>query len=507
MKTQLNIEEMFSPKVSDKQYTAKQMLRISLILRTDSYKFSHPYAYPSSEDLGGQKIVGMTSYGTARVSPDVTVVPAGMQILTNKYLSQHITLADIDAAEAFAEKHFGRKLFARSHWEKVVNVYSGALPLVIRAVPEGTPIKGGQPIYTVSCFDRELWWMAAATETLIQRAIWYPTTIATMDRDIAADIKRFYDISGGDPALRPFALHDFGGRGVTVPEQAEVGGFAHLLSFMGSDTIEGVVTANHFYDCDMAAFSVYATEHAIECSFGPSEEQAIRYIRKQLRRAKELGVGIVSIVLDGYNVKREVQLCCTVLADDIKNCGAKVVFRPDSGDMMEIVPWILKQQEAAFGFDWVTGTTGMRCKQIRTVGIIQGDGVDHMAIKTLLGNIIAMGYSASCVVFGSGGALLQKVNRDTFKFAQKACAILLESEDAVQTWQGTAKDPITDSGKKSLEGVLTLGRHKKTGELKTLRIDAGELTDDYEDVHVLVYHTGMLFNATSMGEMRERVAV
>ena len=37
-----------------------------------------------------------------------------------------------------------------------------------------------------------------------------------------------------------------------------------------------------------------------------------------------------------------------------------------------------------------------------------------------------LGYAADVVIFGSGGALLQKVNRDTLKFAQKACAILVE---------------------------------------------------------------------------------
>jgi nicotinamide phosphoribosyltransferase len=134
-----------------------------------------------------------------------------------------------------------------------------------------------------------------------------------------------------------------------------------------------------------------------------------------------------------------------------------------------------------------------------------------MMIKTLLGNVLAMGFSADNVVFGSGGALLQKMDRDTFKFAQKAASILVRTlhlgahgSVEVDEWIGIAKDPVTDPGKKSLEGVLTLARSKSTGELVTARLDQGPLSDDLEDVHVLVYHTGTLYNETTLAEVRER---
>jgi hypothetical protein len=79
-------------------------------------------------------------------------------------------------------------------------------------------------------------------------------------------------------------------------------------------------------------------------------------------------------------------MLCAQLKDEIIANKAKVVFRPDSGDMMEIVPQILRMQEAAFS----TALTSKGYKKINNVGIIQGDGVDHMAIKMLLGNILAM---------------------------------------------------------------------------------------------------------------------
>lgn len=487
------IENFFAPKSTDIQYTQEQQLKISLICRIDSYKFSHPFAYPDSPEM---KITAMSSYGEARIPESEVVVPFGFQMFAKKYLTQQITIADIDAAEAFTEKHFGRKLFARKDYEKVVNEYNGYLPLIIRIVPEGTVIRGSMPIYTVTVLDPDLYWMSAAFETPIQRAVWYPTTIATRDYNIKQIIKEYYEKTGANMQMLSFSLHDFGGRGVSCAEQAEIGGASHLVNFMGSDTVEGILAANFYYKHDMAGYSVYATEHSIEISFGPSRENEIAYIRQQLDNVKALGLPVVSIVLDGYDVYRAAEICCTVLKDEIINCGAKVVFRPDSGDMLEVVPKILKMQEAAFGYT----ITDKGFKQIKHVGIIQGDGVNDATIVSLLGKITSVyGYSADCVVFGSGGALLQKVNRDTLKFAQKACAIMQNGE-----WIGVSKDPITDPGKRSKQGLFTLAKSKLTGELKVVNIV--DLGDEYEDIMQLSYHCGKLYNETTLDEVRQRVS-
>ena len=496
--------DFFKPNSSDVRYVQEKQLVISLICRMDSYKFSHPFAYPNREN---EQIVGMTSYGTARVESNKTIIPAGMQLLIKKYLSQRITMEDIEFANEFSINHFGRPLFKREAWVRVVKEFNGYLPLIIRSVPEGTPIRGGQPIYTVTCLDESLednlFWMSAAFETMIQRGVWYPTTIATNDYNIKKRIKDYYILSGADLGMLPFALHDFGGRGVSSGETAEIGGFAHTINFSGSDTIEGILTSNFYYNEKMAGYSVYATEHSIQCSFGESKENAVEYIRHQLNTAKELGVGIVSIVLDGYDVYREAAICCNELREDIINSGLKVVFRPDSGDMMVVVPKILEMQEKAFGY--TINKEGF--KNINNVGIIQGDGVDSLAIINLLGLVVtSLRYSADSVIFGSGGALLQKVNRDTLKFAQKACAILVKSEDGI-VWRGISKNPVTDKGKKSLEGVLSLARNKINNELMTVRLDQGPLDSEWEDIMKLVYFKGELYNETSLSEIKDRVAL
>lgn len=486
MNTLTDIEQLLAPSKVDVPYEQQDQLKISLILRMDSYKFSHPFAYPEG-------IQAQSCYGEARVKGSEIITPFGMQILCKRYLTETINMNDVDQAEKFSEMHFGRKLFHRSGWEKVVTDYAGKLPLIIRSVPEGMSVRGGQPIYTVTVIDSDLFWMAAAFETMIQRAVWYPTTVATMDHKIKSTIKEFYEKTGANMDILPFSLHDFGGRGVTCAEQAEIGGAAHLVHFMGSDTVEGILAANFFYKEDMSAFSVYATEHAIECSFGGSVQGARDYIRTQLKNA--VPGSIMSMVIDGYDVYREAELLCTEFRNDIIACGAKIVFRPDSGDMMEVVPRILQLQEAAFGYT----LTSKGYKQIKHVGIIQGDGVNHAAINELLSKITEMGYSADCVVFGSGGALLQKMDRDSLKFAQKASSIYINGK-----WVGISKDPVTDPGKKSKEGLLTLARRKLTNEIIVARLDQEPLNDEFEDLMNLVYYKGVLFNETSLKDVRNR---
>lgn len=494
---------LLAPRLNDVEYTAKDHLIISTIFRTDSYKFSHPIMFKRlNKRAGKKKVVGMTSYGEARVSPAQQITVMGGQMGLQKIFYRPITMADIDAAEAFAIAHFGRPLFDRASWEKVVTVYSGYIPVIIRAVPDGTVIRGGCPVYSVTVLDEDLFWMSSGIETCILRAYWYPTTIASLDRDTKVQLKRFYEISGADIAGLGFALHDFGARGATCGEQVEVGGSAHGLMFDGSDSVEGILALNFYYESDMSMFSVFATEHSVECAFGLDVEGEKDYIRAMLEEAQE--GEIRSIVIDGKDMWRCAAILCAPEAEGgfreaIIRSKAKVVFRPDSGDMLEVVPRLLRMQEAAFGS--TTNAKGYR--KINNVGIIYGDGVDRLNMLTMIGNVLAMGYTADVIVFGSGGALLQKVNRDTFKFAQKGSALLLEDG----TWVGVAKDPITDPGKKSKEGLMTTVRSKITGELMAARLDQGPLDVEFEDLHVLMYHTGKFFNKTTLVEARARAAV
>jgi nicotinamide phosphoribosyltransferase len=414
--------------------TKNIQLSQNFVLESDSYKYSHiPEIYPEGTEA-------LHSYLSARVKGS-RVVQFGLQMWIKKKLLAPITLEMIDEAEDFITRHIGPDAFDRGFWEHILVKYNGYIPLVIRGLPEGTVTDSYDTLVTVECHDPRVFPLAQFIEASLQSDLWYSTTIATNDLENYEIAKSHFDLFSDNPALLPFMLHDFGARGVTCEEQRQIGGAAHLIFFQGSDTISGIRAANLFYNCQMAAYSVRATEHSIQCAYGPEAQEA--YIARVLKAHAKPGA-IVSLVLDGYNVWRESELLCTKFHDTIVNSGAKIVFRPDSGDMFEVVPRILEMQEKYFGF--TKNSKGK--KVINHVGVIQGDGIDKTTFMLLMQKVVALGYAPECVVMGSGGGLLQKVNRDTLKFAQKASAILVDG-----VWVDMFKDPITDPGKKSKTGI------------------------------------------------------
>ena len=131
----------------------------------------------------------------------------------------------------------------------------------IRAVPEGSVVPTHNVLVTVECDDPQVFWLASYLETMLLR-VWYPVTVATQSWHLRNTIRSYLLKSSDDLTQLPFKLHDFGARGVSSAESAAIGGAAHLVSFMGSDTVLGVAAANRYYNETMAAFSVPAAEHS-----------------------------------------------------------------------------------------------------------------------------------------------------------------------------------------------------------------------------------------------------
>lgn len=440
----------------------------NFLLRSDSYKHSHAPLYPPG-------ITGMSAYIEAR-KPDVRVMLFGLQMHLKKALDYFwpLTCIDIDEAEYNLQKH--GEPFDREPWDYLIDEYDGNLPIDIWAVPEGLLVPSRVPLVRIECEDPKLFWLPMFLETDLQRGVWYPSSVASRDNVHFRTIRYYWLETCDSLAGMEFALHDFGGRGVTCSEQAEIGGAAHLVHFNGSDTLEGILAANQYYNTEMAAYSVPASEHSVQCAWGPMDQEA--YLEHVLNTyAKENA--IVSIVIDGYDTIREAtRLCGTPLKDKIIASKARVVFRPDSGDATHIVPEILKIQARAFG----TTTNQKGYRVVNNVGVIQGDGIDAHAIDRILAAVRDAGFAASNVVFGSGGALLQKHDRDLFGFAQKASAI-----KQFGSWKGIYKDPVTDSGKASKAGRLATYRSRMNNEFICSALNPEDMDSEWEPIMRKVY--------------------
>lgn len=426
------------------------------ILEADSYKFSQWQVMPNGFD-------GASSYIEARVK-NRKIVPLGISLWIQNFLATPLTQAEVDEAEAVCLAH--GEPFYREGFQAIIDECDGYWPVHIRGVPEGTVVNSQTPLVTVEA-PGKFAWVASFLETSLQRAIWYPTTIASIGREMRLQAEWFFEKYSDNPQMLGFMLNDFGARGATSRESAAIGGLAHLVNFCGTDNIQAILAARQYYGADMPAYSVPASEHSVQCSFGADNQRD--YLAKMLDTYAKPGA-IVSIVLDGYDVYREANLLCTEFRDQIVASGAKVVFRPDSGDMFEVVPRLLQMQADAFGFD--VNSKGKRV--IRNVGVIQGDGIDPQTFGMLIQRVVDLGYAPESVIMGSGGGLLQKVTRDTLSFAQKTSAVSIGG-----VWQDSVKNPVTDTGKRSKGGRQS--------------------TEQY----VLMYSHGLVFYSTTLDQIRE----
>jgi nicotinamide phosphoribosyltransferase len=443
----------------------------NLILDTDSYKSSHWLQYPPDT-------TGMYSYFESRGGRYGSTVFFGLQYLLREYLSGVVvTMADVDEAERFMGLH--GEPFNRPAWVRLVEKHGGRLPIRIRAVAEGTVVPTHNILMSAESTDPELFWIVSWLETILVR-LWYPITVATQSFYIKKDILDALTTSADDPlAELPFKLHDFGSRGVSSRESAGIGGMSHLVNFQGSDTVEGVRFANHYYDHPMAGFSIPAAEHSTITMWGRAREiEAYRNMVQQFAKPGKT-VACVSDSFDIYNVVES--FWGDDLRDDVRDSGGTLVIRPDSGSPVEVILKCLDILERKIGMSKNTKGYKVLPKYFR---LIQGDGVDPESIRSILIALHNHGYSASNVGFGMGGANLQKLNRDTQKFAFK-CSEATVGGESVKVF----KDPATDNGKRSRAGRLSLVA--EGGRLRTVE---GGRKDDllvpvFEEGNVLVNHT------------------
>ena len=460
----------------------------NLLLNTDSYKASHWLQYPPNT-------TSVFSYIESRGGKYNKTVFFGLQIFLKEYLSKPVTMEDIEEAANFYAAH--GEPFNREGWEYIVREHNGFLPLIIRAVPEGTVVPTHNILAAVENTDPNCFWLTSYVETALLRAVWYGTTVCTNSYSSKQVIKRYLEETADNLEGLPFKLHDFGARGVSSFESAGIGGAAHLVNFMGTDTIVGARYAMHYYNTDdMVAFSIPAAEHSTMTSWGGREGEvnAMRNMLKQFAGPGKL----VAVVSDSYDIYNAVEhLWGEELKQEVLNSGATVVVRPDSGHPPTVVLKIAQLLDKKFGS--TVNTKGYKVLDPH-VRIIQGDGITTETIDEILATLKDAGYSADNIAFGQGGGLLQQLDRDTCRFAMKASAACVDGK-----WIDVFKDPITDKGKVSKKGRITLYRNKETGEFVTGREMHG-LHPTLVDVMETVFLNGKIVKEYTFNEVRANAA-
>lgn len=455
----------------------------SLLLLSDSYKFSHYVQYPP----GTTKVI---SYLESRGGEWDECVFFGLQYIIQKYLQgKVVTQEKIDYAEERVNLHLGPGIFNRAGWQHILDDHDGCLPLDIRAVLEGSVVNAHNALVTVENTCDRCFWLTNFVETLLVQ-VWYPISVATQSREIKKIILRYLEATG-DPSLIKFKLHDFGYRGVSSVESAGIGGAAHLVNFLGTDTFEALEVLKDHYAEPMAGFSIPASEHSTITSWGKDHE--VDAMRNMLTAYPS---GLVACVSDSFDIYKA---CADYWGGELKDLvmerDAALVIRPDSGDPYKVLPRVLDILGEKFGFS--VNAKGYKVLDPH-VRVIQGDGVELDSVRAILGVLEACGWSADNIAFGSGGALLQKLNRDTLKFAFKCCAVVVCGEE-----REVYKQPIDEPFKASKRGRQMLTKNEK-GVWCTIAAEGNKSIFNHLRP---VFLNGAATHLQTLTEIRERAEV
>lgn len=465
----------------------------NLLLLADAYKYSHYSLY----SRGTTKIY---SYLESRGGMFDETIFYGLQYFLKKYIEgPAFTKENIDEAEEVLSDVFGRKgVFKRENFDYILRQYGGHLPVRIKAVPEGNPVPVKNVLMTIENTDPNCFWLTNFLETLLMQ-VWYPSTVATLSREIRKTVEYYFELTVDEASKSSidFALNDFGFRGVSSVESAGLGGSAHLINFMGSDTVYASSFAKKYYNAQkIYGMSVPATEHSIMTLKGAKGESEI--FGHVLNAYSE---GILACVSDSYNIFNAVgELWGKEFKDKIMQRNGTLVIRPDSGDPVQT---LLKVFEILFDrFGFTTNSKGYRVlpKQVR---VIQGDGVDYESIQLIYKTLKAKGISAENLLLGMGGALLQKVNRDTQKFALK-CSYAEVAGEIVNVQKSPTE--MNEQGE-----LVKSFKTSKAGRLKLIQAESGLKTvsedEQGEDILETVFENGKIKKLQTFEEIRERAAI
>jgi nicotinamide phosphoribosyltransferase len=378
-------------------------------------------------------------------------------------------------------------------WEHILKEHNGYLPVRIKAVPEGSVIPNSNVLMTVVNTDPACWALPNHLETILTHT-WYPSTVATLSREtkrvILPHMERTMDAEAVKKALL-YMLHDFGFRGATCVEAAGIGGAAHLLNFLGTDTLPALDILEDYYDSPNAGVSVPATEHSIMTAGGLTQEGEERVVRHLLDQHPTGPLSIVGDSRDIYN------FCENIIGgtfrDRILKRNGVIIPRPDSDDPLDVMPRCLSLLASKFGAH--ENKQGF-LELPPQVKLLWGDGLDLEMIDKICLHVTQRNWSMSNIAtFGMGGGLLQRVHRDTQRKAFKCSA---QCQDGI--WRDIWKDPI-DKSKASKRGRLDLV--KVNDEYKTLT-EAEAFKQGLRSEMNTVFETGNILKRFKIDEMRDR---
>lgn len=476
----------------------------------DFYKSGHIYQYPENTEC-------VFSNFTARKSrmPEVKgVVFFGLQYFVMEYLQTqwneyffHRPKAEVlSAYKHRMDNALGVGVVTTNHIAALHDL--GYLPVEIRALPEGSVVPIGVPMLTLHNTG-EFFWLTNYLETIMSCILWGPCTSATIAHEYKKILNHYADYTVGDRSFVTHQAHDFSFRGMYGLEAAMMSGAAHLLSFIGTDTVPAIDFLERYYGAGynggVVGSSVPATEHSV-MSMGGQEDE-IRTFRRLI--VDTYPAGVVSIVSDTWDFWKVITEYLPALKYEIMSRDGKVVIRPDSGDPVKIIcgdpdaPAGTPEHKGAVECVWELfggTTTAMGYKLLdQHIGLIYGDGITLERCRDICIKLKRKEFASTNMVFGVGSYSYQYNTRDTFGFAVKATY-----GEVGGVGREIFKKPKTDDGtKNSAKGLLAVYGANGAYTLKS----QANWDQVYNDSMYTVFSNGQLIRRVAFNSICSRLTM
>lgn len=490
---------------------------MSLInLFTDCYKVGHIHQYHPNMTLGYSNYTNRNN----KFAPYTDkVVLFGVQGLVNSLKTLwdrdffNKPLEDVMTTYKEVVDHiFGKDKIDTEPMHKLHKL--GYLPIEIKSLPEGSLVPVGVPVLTIKNTHDDFAWLVNYLESYMSCNLWKTITNATNSYAFKRVALKYADKTCDNNFHVPYQVHDFSFRGMSGVEDAMSSGAAHLLSFLGSDTIPAYqYITDNYGPQDNIMCSVPASEHSVATShiimrtIKNPDMTALESEREFLKKfiAEIYPDGICSYVADSFDYWGVISDIVPSLKDEIMARNGALIVRPDSGTPTLVVcgnpngeTEVERKGSIEALWDTFGGTINSKGYKVLDphIGLIYGDSITLERFEEICEKLEAKGFASSNFVVGKGSYTAQYITRDTFGGAMKQTYCEVDG-----VGYPIFKAPKTDSGKNSAKGLLRVelvdGNYKLFDNQTWEQEQLGELNE--------VFYNGHVINSETFEDVRNRL--
>lgn len=483
------------------------MKGLTTLLLSDTYKQTHVRMFPKG-------LTKLVSYWTPRKAMSKQydkMVFFGLQEFIKKYLiedfNKNFFNRPLDEVIEEYKSYMNTQLGEGNYdLDAIVKLHElGHLPILMRALPEGSVVNMGIPCIELTNTHPDFAWVVQWLECILQVELWPTCNYATIGKIYKEVADKYYELTV-DNMESKMAMSDFGMRGMSCLEDSIRTSAAWLLSFDKTSTIPALQYIREYYNADKnIGIGAVSTEHAVMGANFAVDGDEVTFVKRLLTELyPNTSFSMVSDTYDYWNMVKNILPQCK---EEIMNHNGKLLIRPDSGDIVDISIETIKFLWEEFG-----GTVNSKGFKVLNphIGIIYGDGCTINKVKEIYEELYKLGFAANNIVFGVGAFCFHAIfeddgkfivnTRDTFGIAMKA------THGEIGDYKFPIyKDPKTDTSKLKKS-------HK--GCCQVIRLYRGFICyDEYDnflednETHLkTVFKDGKLLQEETFEEIRSRLS-